>query len=544
MNFLHCKKWSIHVILSSLLALVISQFVLYSQNTLLLNDQWIVEKRMMAMGLIGADEFLIERNSLAQNHLELTAHYGHHEVRLKRLIRPNEIKLKARIDPSSMLDIKLKSPIQTYLFRISRDFNYPSAVIQIDHNGRFHDQQIIEAQAISFKTWNSLHLKFSKQTIEFWFNEQKLISIKDELQPPIALSFKAELLRTFIDDLIITESDTVFTENFSNSNNALPLFAYTFTIILSLLLLGELILLVRKQKDETTLFAPSMALLTLIVLISSFYLYDFYYWSNISFGHQSKLLHGEKSAGLIEQADRLRFEALKSYYGWTGGKLPGHDEINSSYPTERIWEGPIFCRDSLPCSVSMPTASSDRTRKKILLVGTSQSIGAGAKELDQTFFVKTHQMIRNMHNNSLPLDSLNISVSGFRSPALLDLYQEKFSSFTPDVAIFNLSFNDQDGILFEEKLGTFISLFSSKKTKCVLIQEPTYYDSPHLERHKILEKLAAKHSCYLLKLHHYMQSKEVQNTGHLWWDFVHLSSTGQDIVAQWLAPQLDKRLYP
>jgi hypothetical protein len=61
-------------------AVLVTEIVLYSQNSLYLNDRWIVQKRMMKMGLMGADEFLLTRTPLAQNLLNLGSYHGYQEV--------------------------------------------------------------------------------------------------------------------------------------------------------------------------------------------------------------------------------------------------------------------------------------------------------------------------------------------------------------------------------------------------------------------------------------------------------------------------------
>lgn len=548
MNFtMHLKKWAFNFILASILAFITSIFVLYSQNTLLLNDNWIAVKRTMVMVLMGADEFLIERNSLAQNRLNLATHYGYHEVSLKNALRIKQIELEvALIDLNSSLDIKLESASTIYLWRISKNRDRPSTFMQVNPEGFFFDHRAIDLTDI-LPTHNFVHFAISPHKIELWLNNIKVSTVDNKLGDTTRLSFKSGEAPVSLDNITITQSDgDKIAESFSNTKNFANLYFYTLSLIMIFLFIMEISFLLLKCRRETFLFVQPTILLSVTFVVSILYLYDFYYWSNHSFNHRSKVLHGEEVIGISKRLDKIRFDALAHYYRWTGGKQPGHQEIFQIYPEERIWSGPIFCQDTKPCAQKAPSddRARDRARsKKLLLIGSSQSLGIGAKNLDDTFFVKMHKILSAKPDKPHPIESLNISVAGADTSFLMAHYQKNVTSFIPDLVIFNLSFNDQDKFVFHHTLDKFISLFPAGKTKCVLVQEAADFDS-HADRHKMLEDLALKHSCQLIKLHQYMKSKEVYNSCHLWWDLVHLSSTGQDIVARWLAPQIEDLLYP
>src|SRR5215470_2985516 len=86
-------------------AALVTEIVLYSQNSLYLNNQWIVQKRMMKMGLIRADEYLLTRTPLARNFLNLGSYNGYQEVIYRRPLTLGEIEFRFQIEDGSYLDL-------------------------------------------------------------------------------------------------------------------------------------------------------------------------------------------------------------------------------------------------------------------------------------------------------------------------------------------------------------------------------------------------------------------------------------------------------
>jgi len=84
-------------------AVLVTEIVLYSQNSLYLNDRWIVQKRMMEMGVMGADEFLLTRTLLAQNLLNLGSYHGYQEVIYRQPVTLGQIEFRFQVEDGSYL---------------------------------------------------------------------------------------------------------------------------------------------------------------------------------------------------------------------------------------------------------------------------------------------------------------------------------------------------------------------------------------------------------------------------------------------------------
>src|SRR5215813_6628613 len=118
-------------------AVLITEIVLYSQNSLYLNDRWIVQKRMMKMGVMGADEFLLTRTPLAQNLLNLGSYYGYQEVIYREPVTLSRIEFRFQVEEGSYLDLTYNRDGARYSgLRLSRREDMPSIVFESTEKGR------------------------------------------------------------------------------------------------------------------------------------------------------------------------------------------------------------------------------------------------------------------------------------------------------------------------------------------------------------------------------------------------------------------------
>jgi hypothetical protein len=108
-------------------AVLVTEIVLYSQNSLYLNDRWIVQKRMMEMGVMGADEFLLTRTLLAQNLLNLGSYHGYQEVIYRQPVTLGQIEFRFQVEDGSYLDMTYNRDGAGYSgLRLSRREDMPS----------------------------------------------------------------------------------------------------------------------------------------------------------------------------------------------------------------------------------------------------------------------------------------------------------------------------------------------------------------------------------------------------------------------------------
>ena len=134
------------------------------------------------------------------------------------------------------------------------------------------------------------------------------------------------------------------------------------------------------------------------------------------------------------------------------------------------------------------------------------------------------------------------------SHRLFEDYVKNYVQFQPDLAVINLSNNDPPDA-FEKGITDFLELNQSRKIKTLLLEEANSGEvipvqGSLLANHRTLRQLAARFGVPIYSLHEFLNRPEVLRSGFLWWDFVHLTSYGQALTAQWLSPKLLKFVNP
>jgi hypothetical protein len=81
-----------------------------------------------------------------------------------------------------------------------------------------------------------------------------------------------------------------------------------------------------------------------------------------------------------------------------------------------------------------------------------------------------------------------------------------------------------------------------RKIQTVLIEEANCAESEIsanlLANHQNLRFLAKQYHVPIFSLHEFLSQRDILESGSLWQDFSHLTSYGQTLTAQWLAPRL------
>jgi len=170
---------------------------------------------------------------------------------------------------------------------------------------------------------------------------------------------------------------------------------------------------------------------------------------------------------------------------------------------------------------------------RVLFVGTSQTIGAGALTLEDTFFALVHRYLRDVTPGSIYLESINVSVSGSHSPLLLKEYDDNYLKFRPDIVVINLFGTAIDGFLKQNELyGIKTILLENANTS------EKYDTDDLLSNHEALRRLAKRYNVPVYSLHNFLSQPTIAGSGALWWDYAHLTSYGQGVVGRWLAPKV------
>ncbi|HEY6364202.1 MAG TPA: SGNH/GDSL hydrolase family protein, partial [Candidatus Binatia bacterium] len=182
---------------------------------------------------------------------------------------------------------------------------------------------------------------------------------------------------------------------------------------------------------------------------------------------------------------------------------------------------------------------SDRTIR-VAFVGTSQTYGAGAERISETFVARCHGLLAEALGD-ISVETYNFSISGSNSTELLGKYAESWRFAQPDLLVINLSTNDRHADTLTANLRTLVDQTRSIGSRVAFLLEPnaTEVDHEPLQRkHSSIQRLGQELRVPVWNLDGYLSSDPVYDSGLMWWDKVHLTSYGHGVVAEWLAPQM------
>lgn len=516
--------------------LIWTGIALYSENSLYRHPEWIVGKRMLNLSVVGADEYLISRSSLAQNQLHLGKWWGFHSLTYRPQVAPRKISVRAVLEANSYLYVLFGDAKEQTGLRISARADRPTAFVKTSPQGEILEEKIL-----------NLNVDQGRHDIQFdWLSGVMKISIDQGAvyetnsfpsQGQLSLRSGREDVR--IDRVRLEErNDHVYDESFKNSQNGFQILAVMAVFFLCVGLLFSF-----KKDKRVALFGYITALLTAGVIGVGYYLFDFFVWSSVQQSHMTRALH--QQAGLDPNVFEVaRYNFFQALTGVAGVKPITREGVMAlGYPGHRYGEGPFFCDSSArDCRALDPDQNkaivhSSKKGLRTLLIGTSQTVGAGAENIHQTFFALIHEYLHT--HLGVPVESLNIAISGSRAKELIQKYHEIYKPFAPDIIVINLAFNDRSAQM-REQLPPFIQELKSDGKKVILIQEATSTEDSLDNSHdrETLAQIAAQAQVPVLKLHDYLNDPQTVRKGMIWWDVVHMTPFGQKLAADFMAPKI------
>jgi lysophospholipase L1-like esterase len=180
-------------------------------------------------------------------------------------------------------------------------------------------------------------------------------------------------------------------------------------------------------------------------------------------------------------------------------------------------------------------------RLRILLIGTSQSWGAGALRRDDVWGrVLERELDARLSAEGRGFVVVNTAIPGLQAPGLLELYRREWQRAKPGLMIVNLGHNDRRGPAFGAALQGFVETNRARGIPTVFIPEPNAPGGPMRERlernHEIMRGVARELEVPVIEAHSWLRQK--RDSGFLWWDGVHLTSYGQRLLGEYVASQL------
>lgn len=503
--------------LSFVVALVVSKIFLLTNNTLSNNGSWDSTKIGLEMHLMGAEEFFNGTQALENDQLNLGAWSGCQEVISRSRFDYDIFKsdvffengayviIHLRVDGGQKKSIKLSS-------KQSDNF-----CLQIDDGGKFLEKKKIEGLDLEPNRWYQVKIALLNEEAIIDFNGQKVSCQFGRLEDS-KIGFRGSLAHTYVDNIVLQNGEkTVFSEDFSNKNE-LPKLVFWKGLFLSLIQLLLIKFLSKvfqgKRVKKRIIFILVSLNLSLIASLIAIYIYLF--------------SHAGSYPNLESIMSRLRVKEAE----WVDKEL----EIISD---------------------KVMTDYSDNSQPTIMFIGTSQTWGAGASKLQRTFpFLIEKELNEQLATSSSEgkylnqllevsddkkFKVINIGVSGSVSGALLRKYKEDWIELNPKLVLINLSNNDfqyglsEDG--FRSNLSQMIELNNENMIKTILIVEPRSVElteeNPFI--HTLFE-LAETYQLPLIDLNQHVEEKN--DSGLIWWDFIHFTDYGHQLAADYISNYL------
>lgn len=564
---LHKTKESAMKNLNQLLLLIICCLILsssyifaklysYSTNTLSNNNNWVASKNFKEVSLMGAGHFMITRNGLHKNQLQLGAWHSNQEVIYKKPTSLKRISFNINLETDSYVNFIFNRDEYGFtILRLSNNNLYQSAVISSDKDGKFLTKTIIsDLPKMTVNSWHTIELESKSNSTQLKINSQ-IINTKIPLfEKNKYFGFRNGKENISIDDIKIISDNFSDLEDFSN-NNFPQHFLVTF-LILSLITLG-LHFYLKKNTIFTILFTH-LVILTLSTLLLFF---DFFYWSKL-YTYDTYNPRGIRPNAFVSLTEDLRFYIFNQ-------KSRSSIDLHSLTPSRSntLWKTLTNWQVQRPWTQSIKMWSGfigrneykELTHKdiqqfyrkkeqsiRIGFIGTSQTEGSGADTYGDTFVSIIHNNLQRKIKSKQRLETFNFSVAGSNSTNLLNEYISYYSNLNLDLLIIALAINDDNYNSLVQNVSKMVSINQNKKSINLVVIEaldlklsPTNYTA----NQKALLNFVRKNNIPYHDLNSSINSDKNYDTGLIWWDLAHFTNYGHSLTAQILENKIWELLH-
>jgi lysophospholipase L1-like esterase len=493
------KKTAVFLSLQLLSALFIGQIWSSRLNSIQHYADWIPTKATLARWVMGTDGLLKGTQATHGYRLNLGAWHGHQEFVYKHPLRPARIEFKFFLPGDSYFDLIFNKDDDGFCgIRIGDNALFPNIFFNAEDQGKFTSQTRYSAEPLSSEAWNSCEVQFSSATISLALNGRPVKTFDVPVKIRQRIGFRGSRKSVLVDDILIrtTSPEALIKEDFFNIRQILICSFIAFAGI-RLAHLAVILVFSSFFKNPGVL-SKRLALLNMNLLIVSFLLFA---------GHFLWAGRYPKEGGVLQKL------SLKNLPDLRWGTV------------EKI-EKEILARTDRPGAAGTC---------RILLMGSSQAWGAGARLEHETVARRLEDFLnQNPPQKGVRYECINAGMSGVDSTFLLECYKDFWLKSPPTAVVLMLSSNDKN---HPEILGTnlqkLIDLNRSLGigTFFVLEANSPEYPSGALDRaHDSMRKVAEKNGIRIANAHDFLKKRA--RDGFLWWDFVHLTSYGQELLAR------------
>jgi len=479
-------------------AALLTQTHLQRTNTLHRNGAWKSGKLELALGVHGAVSFLLSRRPLRLDRLHPGTWHGYQEVLHQEPLAARRLEAGFRIPDASYLTFLLRRTAEGFEgVRLSRHPAFPSACLQGRVEGAFTERVPLPL-ASPGAGQHRLRLEREEAGVTVLLDGRRVGRCASPDPSPLPARFGvrgADDDWSRVDWISARGADgRRVEESFANRRGAAAVFAVCLVAVGALALGAALLARHRggpeaPRPEVAALLASGVAL----VIVALLWATDAFYLS-------------------------------KQY--------PRNLDL-AGFGYETSIEGPDAVAARMREAAAVPKPANTR---RLLVVGTSQAWGAGARRPEDHFVRRLGRALDAAAPDGVRVETHPLAVSGARALHMLRLTEREGLAWRPDAMALDLSNNDRVRHGFGDALEGFVDLAREHDDiHLVFIPEPNAIEDAEgvralRERHAEMERVAAEHGIPVVPVHEWLAERA--DTGFLWWDDVHLTSWGQALLAE------------
>lgn len=474
-------------------AYALALFAAARRNTLFDNGHWDSSKVSLRRAVMTSISFFVTRPALHRDRLNLGAWFGFQEVLHREPADLAEIEFDFMLSAGAYVAVEYRRTERDFWgMRLSARPGFPSAFFHASSDGGFIEKRPIQAPALQ-EGANHAKIVLGRTQTTLSINGSG-VGIPSAVPPGHGRwGFRGSQADAYVWNITArTRDGRLVRETFAPRGVSQP-----FARALAAIALLDLLVLVIFGRLKRLRAAPvlPLAVMHLTVLVGSIALYEL---------------------------DRVVLAAL-------------HPRREPDYRGLTIhYESPEAVSERLHRTYAYGRLAG---RHRIVLIGSSQTWGAGATVEEQTW---ARQLEARLGHDRVQI--INTGMSGLVASELVDLYRRDWIRYEPDLVVVNVASNDTDAGDLAANVAALLQLNNVRgiRTLVSLEANTTEVDNQALrERHEKLRAVAQTAEVPVVDLHGCLEQQA--DTGFLWWDFVHLTDFGQKQASDCLYPEV-KRL--
>lgn len=494
-------SWVVVIVVAAVIA---ANIIRLQTNLLYRNTYWVSKKASLRKGVAGSVAYIVTPLALADGRLNLGVWSGYQEVLTKDTLSLSSAQFKFYLNENAYINFLFDGDEEGFSgIRLSNNNLFKNMTFVVDSEGKFLQKTPFAIGVVQSKRWNELKMVFFRNRYTAYLNDEYLgsgVYKKTEQR----IGFRGGMAKTLIDDVVLNFQDPrreVY-ESFNNTS------AFSIALVIALVILIGLNCMfffwfrAKERKDfpysEIIKWNVSLALSLIIVNI--------YVW--YSSGRYPLNYHLINWRGFESTSDNQQTVV---------------DTIARAYGTN----------------------VSDKLFR-VILMGTSQTWGAGASDDNKAFSVLLEKLLNDQGGNTYLYEVINAGISGATSKDLADIYLAQWVKLKPKIVIINLSNNDSTSQILKANLERIVAMNKSQNIRTVFMLEPNSPEvakamSEHLNgNHRIMMRVAEEQGIPYIDMHNFLLN--YYDDGFIWWDGVHLTDYGQSRVAGKLYQEIKKSL--